>query len=69
MRVGARQWRSAGDAGQACLKSRSLTVCREAGDKRGEVTLRWFARVTAVGHFASARALRMPCGLPRFEIC
>ncbi len=36
-----------GDVAQACLRfKRSLTVCREAGDKRGEANaLRWLARV------------------------
>ena len=48
-----------GDAAQACLRfKRSLTVCREAGDKRGEANaLRWLARVDLqAGDLASARA-------------
>ena len=48
-----------GDAAQACLRfKRSLTVCREAGDKRGEANaLRWLARVDLQsGDLASARA-------------
>ena len=48
-----------GDVAQACLRfKRSLTVCREAGDKRGEANaLRWLARVELQsGDLASARA-------------
>ena len=47
-----------GDPAQACLRfKRSLTVCREAGDKRGEANaLRWLARVDLqMGDLASAR--------------
>ena len=48
-----------GDTAQACHRfKRSLTVCREAGDKRGEANaLRWLARVELQsGDLASARA-------------
>ena len=46
------------DLAQACLRfKRSLTVCREAGDKRGEANaMRWLARVDLqMGDLASAR--------------
>ena len=58
-----------GDAAQACLRfKRSLTVCREAGDKRGEANaLRWLARVDLrSGDFASAR-LRLSDALRAFR--
>ena len=57
------------DRAQASLRfKRSLTVCREAGDKRGEANaLRWLARVDLqAGDLASAR-LRLSDALRAFR--